>query len=407
MKIIRHDDHALELAGIPGDSAAIVVPLGFAVVGGLAIGMSRLVHSAVPLIAGIVMVSIGLILLIRSLASRERLALDLRTCRGRHHVRTFLASRGKVAEFAFDRVAGVEFTRSYIQTPGRHPGPGSEVWTARLLLSGPRRAIVLAETQGGSEQSIRSIAEATARALGVDLIDQSADDSERILAHEIGAPLGARSLAEMSFGPPPDGARVKLSVQSADERVELEWKTVGGPALPVIALIVIGVFVLLSTAMALEATGILPVLSWLTTGSGAAKKPASPGISFALFGMSAALWALWLGILQLWLWSGRRLTITPESVTYAATSPLARLLSLVGGRSAASRWSIPTSEVRSVRTREDAIEIRGPERTHRCLIHLPADGEPAWIAKQVRSAVQVLGQSLPEAALEPALVEAE
>jgi hypothetical protein len=230
-----------------------------------------------------------------------------------------------------------------------------------------------------------------ARALGVDLIDQSADAAERICARQIGVPLGASTLKDLSFAPAPKGARATLTVEPAAVRVELNWKTVGGPALPVIGLIVIGGFVLLSTAMALEATGILPVLSWLTTGNGAAKRPAAPGISFALLAMSAGLWALWLGILQLWLWSGRRLTITPDAVTYAATSPLAHLFSLVGGRSAATRWSIPTSEVRSVRTKDDAIEIRGPERTHRCLIHLPADGEPAWIAKQVRGAVQVLG----------------
>lgn len=384
----------LELSGIPGDSAAIVVPIGLAVVGGVAIVASRIVSSAVLLIAGAVMVGLGLGLLVWSLTTRETLTLDLRVRRGRHRVRT-LFNAGKPTEFGFDQAAGVEFTRGLTRAPGAFAGWGTETWTTRLRLSEPRRTIVLAESRGGTEQSIRSIAEAVARALGVDLIDQTADATERVRARRIGAPLGACPLREATFTPPPDGARTKLSVEPSDERVELSWRTVGGPALPVMGLVVIGGFGLLSTSMTLEATGVLPVLSWIITGGAATRKPAPPGIVFALLTMTGVLWAVWLGIFQTWRWSGRRLIITPEAVTYISRSPLAHILSLIAGRRVAVRWALSTPRIESVRTHDDSIEIRDPDQTRRCLVHLPVPGECAWMAKQVRRAVQVLGESAP------------
>jgi hypothetical protein len=394
LKITHHDAARLQLAGIPGGSAAIVVPFGIALVGALAIAFSWISGAIVPLIVGGLMFVAGTAIAVCSLTRRERLTFDLSARRGRYETRSLVGPAPKPLDFSLDQVAGVELRRGHIQAPGRHPGPGSETWTARLLLLRPRRVVVLAETQGGTEQSVRSIAESVAKTLNVEVLDHAADLVERTRGGNIGTPLARRALADTSFSPPPAGARVALHILAEQQRVELTWKTVGGPALPVMGLLAIGFFALIATVMLMQATGWLPILTWISGAAGPAR-PAAAGITAALLAMTLLTWALCLGVLQTWRWSSRRLEITPDHVRLIALSPLARLKSLFFGPAATVRWLLPTDEVASVRTHDDALEFRGPSTTHRALIHLPVEGEPAWIAQATRTAIQILGTREP------------
>ena len=109
--------------------------------------------------------------------------------------------------------------------------------------------------------------------------------------------------------------------------------------------------------------------------------------------MSTALWLAWLLILELWLFSRRRLSITPERITLSRLSPSARILGTLSGGLLARRWSAPTDDVRSIRTHEDAVEVRTSTRTCAATIHLPADGEAAWAAKIIRASVRALAST--------------
>ncbi|HMN39808.1 MAG TPA: hypothetical protein PKE29_03120 [Phycisphaerales bacterium] len=397
MRVTRHAPDRLELSGLPGGAAAVVVPIGLALVGALAALFWLATGALIPLIAGGVMLLIALAAAAVSCTAREWLTLDLPARTARYRRRSLIPSDRTDLTVPFDAAHSVSIERSTLRSPDGRMGHPIEVWTARLRLTKPRRAIELAQTQGGPEQAVRPIAEAVARALGIPLADESGDETETRAPGSIGARLAhAPELSASSFGPRPEGARVSLHLAPDGQSVAIEWKTLGGPALPVLGLLGVGVFVVLSTAMTLQAFGV-PVLTWIAGGSPSAPVrpaplPAAP-IAAALVAMSTALWLAWLLILELWLFSRRRLSITPERITLSRLSPSARILGTLSGGLLARRWSAPTDDVRSIRTHEDAVEVRTSTRTCAATIHLPADGEAAWAAKIIRASVRALAST--------------
>ena len=112
----------------------MVVPAGLALVGALAVLMSRAMQTAAPLVIGAMMMAVGLGALIVNLTRRERLTLDLAARRGRHLEHSMLFGKRGAREFGFEDVAGVEITRALVRTPGRGARGGTEQWTVRLLL---------------------------------------------------------------------------------------------------------------------------------------------------------------------------------------------------------------------------------------------------------------------------------
>lgn len=394
MRVTRHAPDRLELSGLPGGSAAIFVPAGFALVGALAALFWLATGALIPLIAGGVMLLIALAAAAVSCTAREWLTLDLPARTARYRRRSLIPSDRTDLTVPFDAAHSVSIERSTLRSPDGRMGHPIEVWTARLRLTKPRRAIELAQTQGGPEQAVRSLAQAVARALGIPLADESGDETETRAPGSIGARLAhAPELSASSFGPRPEGARVSLHLASDGQSVAIEWKTIGGPALPVLGLLGVGVFVVLSTAMTLQAFGV-PILTWIAGGSASGPvRPAAGPIAAALVAMSTALWLAWLLILELWLFSRRRLSITPERITLSRLSPSARILGTLSGGLLARRWSAPTDDVRSIRTHEDAVEVRTSTRTCAATIHLPADGEAAWAAKIIRASVRALAST--------------
>lgn len=386
MKTVHSTSDHLILRGLPGGASAIVVPLGLAVVGGLALAFGFATGAVVPLVAGGIMLLAAAGAAVVAWTARESLRLNLASRTGRFTRTSLIPSERANFEFAFDAAHSVCVEREEVRGPSRGHRTSTH-WRARLRLTRPRRAIVLAESQGGKEQAVRPIAEQVARALNIPLVDQTGDEAETRRGQAIGAPAG---VADLNFGPPPPGSRTSIHIDLACETVTLEWKTIGGPALPALGLLAIGFFALIATAMMLQALSI-PVLAWLMGQTSATARPAPPLMIGALVAMAATLWLVWLLILELWLVSRRRLVITPDRTMLVRVSPSADALRAAGMGSLGRRFSVPTDDIRSIRTHDDTIEIRTTSRTCAAMIHLPAEKEVAWAAKAARAALGAIG----------------
>jgi hypothetical protein len=186
---------------------------------------------------------------------------------------------------------------------------------------------------------------------------------------------------------PPARARTVLGIVEtpAGPGVSFTWATVGGPALPVLLLVMRAPFVAV-------AAFILAAMI--------ATRPAGLSAWHILFigGILAGLLFLVAVVIDAWRFSTQVLTVTPVELSYRRSSPLldrtmgiARLLLRETGRT----WAIPLGEFAGVRVVDDDqlhLRTKGQDsRVRICIVHLPSPDEPAWIAQYLRDLARALG----------------
>lgn len=102
---------------------------------------------------------------------RERLTLDKVIRTATHETWSLLAGSRKTVAYPFDKIKAASIERS-LQSQGGGKGFPTEVTRARLLITKPRRAILLDETQGGGRKTVEEVealAKLVAEFVGVEL----------------------------------------------------------------------------------------------------------------------------------------------------------------------------------------------------------------------------------------------
>lgn len=172
MKITRRDDAILELEGVPegrGLWFAAFVSAGLTIVAGMFafyvyLNSGSWTSAIMPGIGA----AFGLFLFCFVFAMalrRESLTLDKVTEKGTHATWSLLAGSRKEFVFPFEKIAATSVERSP-QSRGGGKGFPTEVTRARMLITKPRRAILLDETQGGGRKTVEEV-EALAREVAV------------------------------------------------------------------------------------------------------------------------------------------------------------------------------------------------------------------------------------------------
>lgn len=171
MKITRRDDRVLELQGVPQGRGLWFAALVSAVLT-IGAGMFTLyismnsgswTSSIMPGIGA----AFGLFLFCFVFAMalrRESLTLDKVTRKGTHATWSLLAGSRKEVVYPFDTIKAASIERT-MQSKGGGKGFATEVTRARLLITKPRRAVLLDETQGGRKKTVEEV-EALARLVG-------------------------------------------------------------------------------------------------------------------------------------------------------------------------------------------------------------------------------------------------
>lgn len=97
---------------------------------------------------------------------RERLTLDRVSRVATHATWSVLLGGNRAVEYPFEKIAAVSIERSMQSVGGgKRSGMPTRVTRARLLITKPRRAVQLDETQGGGKKTVEEV-EAIAREVG-------------------------------------------------------------------------------------------------------------------------------------------------------------------------------------------------------------------------------------------------
>lgn len=181
MKIHEQNTTHLVLQGIPQLDKGIVLPL---IVGGAFITISILIFPkiegehltvrvlfALPFFIGIAVVVVILVLL----TFRERLELDKTVAEANYRKWSVLFGSGQRFGFELLHIRGVTLSHRVESSPGTGQGSRSiDVWEAKLLITKPRRSLVLAKENTTKGQHARYMAQTTAEYLGVELLTSGA-----------------------------------------------------------------------------------------------------------------------------------------------------------------------------------------------------------------------------------------
>jgi hypothetical protein len=177
MKVHEQSMTRLVLHGIPQFDKGLVLPF---IVGGAFVTISIFIfpkvegeHVAVrvlfalPFFIGIAIFIVMLVLL----TFRERLELDKAAAAGNYRKWSVLFGSGKRFEFELAHIRGVSLTHRVESSPGTGHGSRSiDVWEAKLLITKPRRSLILAKENTTKGQHTISVAQNTADYLGVELL---------------------------------------------------------------------------------------------------------------------------------------------------------------------------------------------------------------------------------------------
>ncbi|MHC4991757.1 MAG: hypothetical protein ACYTGC_12330 [Planctomycetota bacterium] len=185
MKIHLDDGDRLVLSGPPGGVGAVVLLLvvGTAMSGGGGLFLRMgLTHGALMMIImGGLAGAVGLAILVGGIGTaltRDRLELDSVTGRGRWTRQLLGRPLKKPVEFALEHAKHVT-VKQFVETSPRTNSGGSssvEKVRARLLITKPRRAIVLDEAERPRMPRVQAVAEAVAARLGLEV--EVSDDRE-------------------------------------------------------------------------------------------------------------------------------------------------------------------------------------------------------------------------------------
>lgn len=404
MKITEQTTDRLVLSGTPGGRSAMAAFLAVGLVisvAAVALGLhewrrgnhTALIWLGIGLLVGQAMFWAGAITLA---VGRERLELDRATGRGTYAVVSPIVEVGaRPFEFDLASVDSVSFEMRLERRASSRPGGGSvhsvEVWRARLRTRSPRRAVTLDESQNGNDTRVRTLAEAVARFLGVDLAEDDGGTEQRRAATDLDTPLTRRpELAESSFEAQPEPAAWMLRIEPDAGRITIAAARRGGP--PVFAF-----FLLILTGIGLAAVAIA-VGAWLP-GQTFNGQPMGVGLRCLLslpgaIAIVAVPWS-WVALAM-----GRReVTVTPQSVASRWMFPGSGLLArspVIGAITGGG--SVPTPEVETVRTvrgaEGDAVEVRTDRARLRIAPPRGVEDVPAalrWLAGAIRTSVSAMG----------------
>lgn len=171
MKITRRDDRVLELQGVPqgrGLWFAALVSAGLTIGAGMFTfyifmnsgSWTSAIMPGIGTAFGVFLFCFVFAMALR----RERLTIDKVTRTATHETWSLMAGSRKAVAYPFDRVAAASIERT-LQSSGGGKGFPTEVTRARLLITKPRRAVLLDETQGGGKKTVEDV-EALARLVG-------------------------------------------------------------------------------------------------------------------------------------------------------------------------------------------------------------------------------------------------
>ena len=163
MKVTRHDEMILELEGVPqgrGLWFAAFVSAALAIVFGMfTLYIYVKSNSWTSAIMPGIGTAFGLFLFCFVFAMslrRERLTIDKVTRTATHATWSLLAGSRKEVAYPFDTIKAASIERS-LQSQGGGKGFPTEVTRARLLITKPRRAILMDETQGGGKRTVEEV----------------------------------------------------------------------------------------------------------------------------------------------------------------------------------------------------------------------------------------------------------
>jgi hypothetical protein len=168
MKVTRHDETILELEGVPqgrGLWFAAFVSAGLSIGAGMfTLYIYMTSNSWTSAIMPGIGTAFGLFLFCFVFAMslrRERLTIDKVTRTATHATWSLLAGSRREVGYPFDKIQAASVERS-MQSSGGRKGFSAKVTRARLLITKPRRAILMDESQGGGKKTIEEL-EALAR----------------------------------------------------------------------------------------------------------------------------------------------------------------------------------------------------------------------------------------------------
>jgi hypothetical protein len=185
MRVTVDTGDRLVLSGPPGGSGAVILLLvvgaAMSAGGGLFLRVGQ-TNGATPLmIMGGLAGAVGLALLLAGVGvmlTRDRLELDRVTGRGSWTRRLCGRPIGTAIAFDIERARHVRvehFTESLPRT-GDGGGGTSEKVRASLLISKPRRRIVLDEAERQRAPRVREVAQSVAELLGLEVEEPTSDD---------------------------------------------------------------------------------------------------------------------------------------------------------------------------------------------------------------------------------------
>ncbi len=187
MKIIENRPERLVLGGVPN--------LGFALLGGLVVGPALMGGVAfflyqtlkkpgtsvwswdtLPLLGcGVFVLFLWSMALVQFL-QRERLVLDRVLNTGEHSHRWLFGGRGKTTSFSLDRVHGVSIEHYKSSGGGSRRSMPRDQKRARLLLTKPRRAILLESSEGGIDKRVEPVAREVSEWLKKEIVVMGSPD---------------------------------------------------------------------------------------------------------------------------------------------------------------------------------------------------------------------------------------
>lgn len=192
MKLTQDDDNRIILSGPPGGKSTVILLLavgtaffaGAWLFGSASFGASSsstpIAFYIIPFVCG----AIGAVAFFSGVIatlSRDRLVLDKVTNEGRWTRTCFGKALSKPIEFELRFAKHVKIER-FTEAEPNAPQGGTGGWTkksrARLLISKPRRAIVLAEVERQNEPKIRETAQRVADFLELQLEGPSGSKDE-------------------------------------------------------------------------------------------------------------------------------------------------------------------------------------------------------------------------------------
>jgi len=169
MKITRREGMLMELEGVPEGRGLV---LAWIVAGGLCVafgmftfytfmksGWTSAIMPGIGTLFGLFLFCFVFAMSLR----RERLTLDRVSRVATHATWSVLLGGRKEVEYPFEKIAATSIERSMQSSGGgKRGGMPTKVTRVRLLITKPRRAIQLDETQGGGKKTVEEV-EALAR----------------------------------------------------------------------------------------------------------------------------------------------------------------------------------------------------------------------------------------------------